>query len=83
MGANYRANERSFEHTPALDSEFFSVDATVELARFIIRGEVFETTERLATGLERTNRGFMWSISRSFGGLLPIVTATQRRGVIR
>ncbi len=85
LGGTYRVSERDFavELFPQVDSEYYSLDVSLELGGFKLHGEVYEAIDRSGVGPERTNQGVSWSISRGFSGLLPIVTAPQRRGVIR
>ncbi len=82
LRASYRQDTRS---TLGLDSDGDEIQAGVDFnyGQLVLRASAFELSERLATAPERTSRGVRWSVARRFGGLLPIVTAPKRRGVIR
>jgi hypothetical protein len=82
LRASYRQDTRT---TFGLDADGEEVQAGVDFnyGQLVLRASAFELAERLATSPERTSRGLRWSVSRRFGGYLPIVTAPRRRGVIR
>ncbi len=82
LRASYRQDTRT---TLGLDADGEEVQAGVDFnyGQLVLKASAFELSERLATSPERTSRGLRWSISRRFGGFLPIVTAPRRRGVIR
>ncbi|MCP4900630.1 MAG: hypothetical protein GY906_27010 [bacterium] len=80
---SYRDDLRQLDLGPGVDGSRFQSSVEVNFGRFLFRGDVFQTIERQVAGIERVNRGFSWSLSRRFGGLLPLVTGPQRKGVIR
>ena len=43
----------------------------------------YNSVDSIESSPDREGRGFRWSVSRRFGGWLPIVTGTRRRGTIR
>lgn len=79
----YRRDRRETVFEPRIDGERIEGGMSVRLGEIYLNPQAFVATERLASGEERVNRGFTVSVSRQFGGWLPIVTAPQRRGVIR
>jgi hypothetical protein len=81
--ALYRKDRRDLRVTPALEGERIELQTTWRLGLLVLEGRVFELEEVLADSTKRTNRGFRWLLSRRFGGWLPIVSAPERRGVIR
>ena len=54
----------------------------IGLSQFTLHGRVYVTREDPTDAVERVNRGFIWGISRRFGGFLPI-RAPGRRGTVR
>ncbi|HXG57538.1 MAG TPA: hypothetical protein VNL91_00755 [Thermoanaerobaculia bacterium] len=83
MNANYRSDHRRTLLEPPLDGERFEAGATLQVGAFSIVSQLFRSREQLRTGDERTSDGFNLSISREFGGWLPIVSGPRRRGVVR
>lgn len=83
LGASYRADRRDLVLAPDVDAE--RIEASVDLAvgAFVLTGQGFQTTETPRDGSERRNRGVVVTLSRSFGGWLPIVTGVPDSGVIR
>ena len=83
LNATYREDRRQLVLTPDVDSNRIQGIVEFRLGRSFLRAEAFQYTERPKGGFERRNRGIFWSVGRGFGGLLPVVTGPQRRGVIR
>jgi hypothetical protein len=77
----YQVGERRSAFLEGTDYEHYTLSASAELAGFVLRGTVYETSERGV--FDRGITGMSWSISRGFHGTLPIITAPQRRGTIR
>ncbi|MEE8412566.1 MAG: hypothetical protein V3S47_08675 [Acidobacteriota bacterium] len=80
---SYRNDTRELATTPDIDGERYEAGVTLRFGQLILDGFAYETSERLDGGSERTHRGVTWSVSTRFAGLLPILTGTKRRGVIR
>jgi hypothetical protein len=83
LHGSYRVDTRALLLAPDVDGERWQAGARFHLGRLSFEGVAFETTESLMQGPERRNSGFRFSITRRFAGWLPIVTAPERRGVIR
>ena len=82
LTGSYRADRRTLTLAPSLRGRRYEAQADVRVGAFVLRGQVFDTTEQSAE-LERVNRGFVFSLSRQFAGWLPIVTGPPEGGVIR
>lgn len=83
LQASYRQDAQRALFTPDVDSRSLEVRMSFRFALLELEGRFFEIEQMVAGGPLRTNRGFNWSIRRRLGGLLPIFSAPQRRGVIR
>jgi hypothetical protein len=83
LTGSYRNQTREANLAPDVDSDRMEVVLDLRLGLFNANARVYEINEVLVDGSERTNRGIIASISRRFGGWLPIVSAPQRRGEIR
>lgn len=83
LRAGYRSDMRTLLLAPDVDTQRYDLLVTLRVLGFILEGQAFESSERILEGIERTNRGVIWSISRRFAGWLPIVTGTGPRGEIR
>lgn len=83
LRASYRNDVRTLLLVPDIDTQRYDVILTIRVLGFVVEGRGFESSERILGGIERVNRGVIWSISRRFAGWLPIVTGTAPRGVIR
>lgn len=81
--ASYRADTRHLPGVADLDGERYEVGGTWQLGQIFLDARMFESSQMLLGGPERTTRGFQWTVSRRFAGWLPFATGTQRRGVIR
>jgi hypothetical protein len=82
LGGTFRRDRRDLS-LARIDGERGELTINLQVGQIRLVGGLFESRERLMDGSERTNRGLHWSIVRSLAGWLPIVTGTQRRGVIR
>ncbi len=80
---SFRDDVREFVLAPDIDGDRLELSLELRVGEITFLAGAFETNENLASGFERSNRGLRWSISRRLAGWLPIVTGTQRRGVIR
>jgi len=58
----------------ALDADRLEASADFAVGAFVLTGQGFQTTETPREGPERRNRGVVVTLSRRFGGWLPIVT---------
>lgn len=80
---SYRSDTRELTLAPDVDGDRWQAGTRFHLGQLSFEGLVFNTTENLMGGPERVNSGFRFTITRRFAGWLPIVTAPERRGVIR
>ena len=83
LGASYRADRRDLVLAPDVDAERIEASADLAVGAFVLTGQGFQTTETPRDGPERRNRGFVVTLTRRFGGWLPIVTGLPDGGVIR
>jgi len=83
LRATYRTDTRQFELLPSIDSEQTEVEATLELGQIIFEARAFERIQDPMDLDARTSKGLIVSLSRRFGGWLPVVTGDGRRGSIR
>jgi len=83
LAASYRADRRDLVLAPDVDSERIEASADLAVGAFVLTGQGFQTTEAPRGGTERRNRGVVVTLSRRFGGWLPIVTGVPDGGVIR
>jgi hypothetical protein len=83
LAASYRADRRDLVLAPDIEVERVEASANLAVGAFVLMGQGFQTTEAPRDGLERRNRGFVVTLSRRFGGWLPIVTGVPDGGVIR
>lgn len=83
LRTSYRTDRRMLLLTPDIDTERLELGARIRFGQLILNLTAFQTQERFDGGFQRENNGFTWSVSRRFSGWLPIVTGSQRRGVIR
>jgi hypothetical protein len=83
LNASYRADLRNLELAPDVDAERIEASADLAVGAFVLTGQGFQTTEASRDGPERRNRGLVVTLSRRFGGWLPIVTGLPDAGVIR
>ncbi|HEX9187862.1 MAG TPA: hypothetical protein VGB87_12350 [Vicinamibacteria bacterium] len=83
LAASYRADRRDLVLSPDVDAERVEASADLAVGAFVLTGQGFQTTETPRDGPERRNRGLVVTLSRRFGGWLPIVTGPPDGGVIR
>ena len=83
LNGSYRQDQRELALVPGIDGYRAELGLELSIGQVQVLASLFETIERLEDGGELENRGLRWSISRRLAGWLPIVTGTQRRGVIR
>lgn len=81
--ASHRRDQRRVTLGPDIDR--VRTDLAIELTAgaLILRVNAYEDGERPVGSQRRTNRGVAWTLTRPFAGWLPIVSAPERRGVIR
>jgi|GEM_PF-1460612 len=79
----YRTDTRELFLVPNVNGERWQAGARFHLGQLSFEGLIFSTSETLMDGPDRRNSGFRFAITRRFAGWLPIVTAPERRGVIR
>jgi len=79
----YRVDRRDLVFAPHIDAVRIEASADLAVGAFVLTGQGFQTTETPTDGPERRNRGLVVSLSRRFGGWLPIVTGVPNDGVIR
>lgn len=78
----HREERRSAVGEPEVDGARSEAGLSLRLGSYAIEPQAFVSRQR-SGGPERSNRGFTVTIARGFGGVLPIVTGMQRRGVVR
>jgi hypothetical protein len=83
LTGHYRLDQRDVHLMPKLDLRRIEAGVLLTIGQFFVEATAYQIDEELVSGGERINRGFSWSISRRFGGWLPIWTGTRPRGVIR
>lgn len=83
LQASYRMDTRRFELLPALDTEQMELEADLQLGQIILHARAFERVQDPMDLDARTSKGLIISMSRRFGGWLPVVSGDGRRGSIR
>lgn len=83
VSASQRADRRRLPGEPWLDVRRRELTLTSWLGAYQINVQAYWVEDRFNHGRPREDQGVTWSISRSLGGFLPIVTAPERRGVIK
>lgn len=83
LTASYRGDRREVALAPSADTDRFEASADLLVGAIVLRGQAFRTTERLETGPERRNQGLTLTLSRRFGGWLPVITGPPTGGIIR
>jgi hypothetical protein len=81
--AAYRLDRRELEAFEDIDGSNLETTMQLRLGLLTLNAGVYERSEEVATGGQRTTRTVRWGLTSRFGGWLPIVTGTKRRGVIR
>lgn len=80
---SHRQDRRRLPGEPWLDSKRQEAGMTSYLGAYQLQLRAYWLEDRWNLGRPRQDRGLTWSVSRTMGGWLPIVTAPVRRGVIR
>lgn len=83
LWTGYRANLRDVEFSPNVSGNRFDAGGEFRMGLLAIRVNYFYVNDQVESLPSRRSSGFRWSISRLFAGWLPVVSAPQRRGVIR
>ena len=83
FGGSYRLDRRHVTDSPNVDAWRAEALLGISVGAFRLTGTGFRTEEKVVNGTRRRNEGFTWSLSRTFGGWLPFVSAPVRRGVVR
>jgi len=83
LRASYRKDLRMVVFAPNLDGEQFGGGLTLRLGLVDVDVAVLAFNNQLDELNDVSRRSIVWSVSRRFAGWLPIVTGTQRAGVIR
>ena len=81
--ASFRDDKRMTRFAPDLDGRQFQTTVILHIGLLDVAVSALQFTNDLDGEIATTRRNLNWSIRRRFGGLLPIVTGTQRSGVIR
>lgn len=83
LEGTHRIDRRRLQLQPSFDSKRTDGGLDISIGEFTLAARVFVVDEELVGGTKRTNRGFQWTVSRRLAGWLPIVSAPERRGVVR
>ncbi|MDH3254411.1 MAG: hypothetical protein OEM62_05405 [Acidobacteriota bacterium] len=83
LRALYRQDRQTSLLVPTLDGHLAEIRMTVRVGLLELDARIFESERRVDGGPTRENRGFSWSLRRRAAGLLPIISAPERTGVIR
>jgi hypothetical protein len=81
--AAYREDFRRLELAPDVDRTWLQLALVYQVGLLDVEGTVNDTINALSGGTTTKIRTFTWTVRRRFAGWLPVVTGTQRRGVIR
>ncbi len=81
--SSYRQDTRELTLVPDVDSDRLEIGFDLRFGRLSVNALIFDNTDVVSGARERTDRGVIWSVNTRFAGWLPIVTGTDRRGVIR
>jgi hypothetical protein len=79
----YALDRRTLTMAPDVDGSRLELSAELQLGNLRLHARLYETEDDVENDGSRFNRGFRWSISSRFGGLLPVYSGTKRKGVIR
>ncbi len=80
---SYRFDERRIALAPDIDGNQIEAGIRLHIGLLDFDAAFIQSDQRLAGGPEVTIRSLTWTITRRFGGWLPIVSGPGRRGVIR
>lgn len=82
LRARYRMDSRSLGIAPDIDGDWLEASMNFQFGQLRLEIRAYENSEQTPGGRERTNRGMNFRLSTRFGGWLPILTGTKRRGEI-
>ncbi len=80
LSMSYRSDTRQLSLAPDVDGRRAEASAHVLLGAMVLQARGFLTTESVEALPKRTDRGLVLSLSRRFGGWLPIVTGAVGGG---
>lgn len=80
--ASYTDDSRDLILVPDVEGSIASIGFKLRAGLLNLAAQAFRE-ESTAANMDRVRQGFSWTVSRTFAGWLPILTGTQRRGVIR
>lgn len=84
LQGTYRSDVRKLLNAPDVDGRRAEGSALFRIGEFVLSGSAYWYREvEAGTGSVTTNRGFVWNLTREFGGWLPFISAPIRRGVVR
>jgi hypothetical protein len=83
LNVMHRADVRRVIGEPDVDGARSEAGLSLRIGAFNVEPHAFIATRRTRSGMEQENRGLTISITREFGGLLPIVSGIARRGTVR
>jgi hypothetical protein len=83
LRSSYRLDDRRIALSPDVEGTQFEAGVRWQVGLLYLDATFLESDQRLSGGPETTLRSLTWTISRRFGGWLPIVSGPERRGVIR
>ena len=83
LNLGYRATLRDVLTAPDVDLTNVHLNITFRMGLLTIEGNWYRNESSVLGGPLEINHGFRWSVRRTFGGWLPIVSAPKRNGVIR
>ncbi len=83
LEAVYRTDTRRLAEVSDVEGERLEAQLDLRLGLLSLKARFFDRSERAGDGRELASRGLTLALSRRLAGWLPIVTGTQRRGVIR
>ncbi len=81
--AMYRLDQRRFDTYSNIDGTNIEAKMVLKFGLLSLDTSIIERTEDPLNGDTRKNRTIRWSLTSRFGGWLPFVNGTKRRGVIR
>ena len=80
---SYREDRRDIDLLPDIDGTYVEAAMQLRFGLLTFDTSVLDRTEDLQFGGRTRYRTVRWALTSRFGGWLPIVTGTKRRGVIR
>ncbi len=79
----YRLDQRRLDTFSDIDGTNVEAKMILQFGLLSLDTSISERTENPVNGDTRRNRTVRWALTSRFGGWLPVVTGTRRRGVIR